>query len=328
MSTATAAPTKSVPTEDHNYFMKYDFERIPDDQKHDIAFNDGELAFTLRRGEKIPVLTTALFRSATSLNQGDFRAAYPVKNTTYLAKVADVVAVLLRAAWQERLDGYGLYNDGEIAVQLFTFDNGEEGIDALRREDTTLDKEQFLHRYPVTRGEPISKSVVEEMLSKFFKGIGPRRIGDGYYGRAKDWSTVRVTPVVPHFTLESVLPLLSEKVTRVPLTDEAGLLTFSDKNDGTAALVHERSDEPLATLNAVITEKMRQEKCTAAGCSCDGGWDRLFHGHMSKRHSEYLAPYRLYAELCQNPACEEQHVWVIGACVECEDSDMVIFQLR
>jgi hypothetical protein len=178
----------------------------------------------------------------------------------------------------------------------------------------------------VTTDKPLSKSIAEEMVEKF-KGLLVHRIGDGYYGRTGDWSTVRVA-VVPHFTLESVLPLLSEKVTRVPLTDEAGLLTFSDKNDGTAALVHERSDEPLATLNAFITEKMRQETCTAAGCSCDGGWDTLLHGHMSKRHSEYLAPYRLYAELCQNPACEEQHVWVIGACVECENSDMVIFQLR
>jgi hypothetical protein len=89
-----------VPTEkDDETFMEYHFEPITDAQKNDVAFNDGELAFTLRQA-KPPIITTAVFRSTTNLTKEEFRAAYPVKQNTI--KFADIVAVLLRKAWQKQ----------------------------------------------------------------------------------------------------------------------------------------------------------------------------------------------------------------------------------
>ena len=132
----------------------------------------------------------------------------------------------------------------------------------------------------------------------------------------------------PHHTAETILPLFSSGAvveiageSVLPIDTEIGFLKFSDSNGGTAHLVDPITYKKLASFSAKITNEMRESKCSHPDCKCsDTKWTELLTGCTSVEHEDfdedYLVPVRLYAALCKNPDCTEQHVWILWECTD------------
>ena len=159
-----------------------------------------------------------------------------------------------------------------------------------------------------------------------------RKKNDPEYGKKSNVIQMPSLKIVksapPHYTAEMVIPMFESGAIElggnavVPLASgQSGLLTFSDKNGGLAQLVHPTTYKPLASFDAVIIDEMRQSKCTHPDCKCGNDkWDELLTGCTSDQHEDHfddaLVPVRLFASLCDNPACAEQHVWLLSECID------------
>ena len=129
------------------------------------------------------------------------------------------------------------------------------------------------------------------------------------------------------FQSEDILPRFAKEsielhgATVVPLTEEYGFIRYSDDNFGTAYFVDEDNYQPIVAFHVHITPEMREEKCTAPNCECQKEkWDELLTGCRHDEHEDFdedsLVPTKLYASLCKNPKCTEQHIWLLAACAD------------
>ncbi len=141
-------------------------------------------------------------------------------------------------------------------------------------------------------------------------------------------AAIAVKLKLPHFTAEEIFPMFQSKSIEldgskvVPLLDGAsGYLKFSDNSGGTAYLVDSETDKKLASFSINVTHEMRERKCFSLDCKCGGDWRTLITGCSGNDEHEgdydtYLVPVRLYARLCENPKCTEQHVWLLSECID------------
>jgi hypothetical protein len=317
---------------------RYEFRRITKEEKSHVVFNDGDFAFTIQfvpRSEDGILFSVAQFRTITSLTKEEFLKALPVVHDEFWHKndrnkngntMLDIFAAMLREDWAKKLKGDVLFNDGERIVRTMLLESGGEGMDYAYRKDTdpVLTPEQYLAKYPVTiQGEqPFTAEMADKVISL--------------------WAELEESRKNPqHLTFDAVLPMLSsdkveerhgEKV--VELDSMVGFVKYSDANGGTATFVNSDDDSVIATFDAVITDEMRADKCTAPGCTCGGNkWDELLSGCRSDEHEDHgkeqLVPYRLFATFCDNPECTEQHIWILSECVDAgRQHNSCLFQLR
>jgi len=139
---------------------------------------------------------------------------------------------------------------------------------------------------------------------------------------------------LPHYTTESVAALFAGGAPRIRMNDyetceclslseQRGYFKLSDKNGGRVTFLTS-DDEPQFTAAVTITDEMRQAECDNPTCTSHPRWDELLHlCNCDEHHKGQLSDLVPRLEVCDPKDCDGTHVWLLGLCNECFDSDLI-----